>query len=92
MHIQGTAHVHAPQSINAPHRTPTSQPSTPQRTSETDQLDISPQADFVSRARDLPEIRADRVAEIRSAIEAGDYETDEKLSIALDRLLDEITG
>jgi negative regulator of flagellin synthesis FlgM len=46
---------------------------------------------MVSRVRDLPDIRAERVAEIRAAIEAGVYETDEKLDIAVGRLLDEIS-
>ena len=40
--------------------------------------------------QDLPEIRTDRVAQIREALEAGTYETQEKLDIAIDRLLDEI--
>jgi negative regulator of flagellin synthesis FlgM len=55
-----------------------------------DQLDISPEADFVSQVRDLPDIRADKVAAIKAQIQAGTYETDEKLDIALSRLLDEI--
>jgi negative regulator of flagellin synthesis FlgM len=56
-----------------------------------DQLDISREADMVSRIRDIPDIRADRVAEIRAAIEAGTYETSDKLDIAVGRLLDEIS-
>jgi negative regulator of flagellin synthesis FlgM len=55
-----------------------------------DQLDISSEADFVSQARDLPEVRSERVAEIRAQIQSGKYETSEKLDIALERLLDEI--
>ncbi len=55
-----------------------------------DQVDISPAAEMVSRVAELPEIRADRVSEIRAQIAAGIYETDAKLDIALGRLLDEI--
>ncbi len=55
-----------------------------------DQLDISPQAELLSRIRDIPEIRVDRVMQLREAIQSGKYETPEKLDIALDRLLDEI--
>ena len=55
-----------------------------------DQLDISQEAELVSRVREVPDIRADRVAEIRAAIESGTYETTDKLDIALDRLLEEI--
>ena len=94
MQIQGSAQVHGPQAMNAPHRTQSTQgqaaPS--QQTRGADQVDISQQADIVSRVRELPEIRADRVAEIRAAIEEGVYDTDEKLDIALDRLLEEIGG
>ena len=92
MQIHGPTHVHGPQSINAPHRAQAPQPSA-QRSNVTgaDQLDISREADMVSRVRDLPDIRADRVAEIRAAIEEGVYETDEKLDIAVGRLLDEIS-
>jgi negative regulator of flagellin synthesis FlgM len=93
MQIHGPTHVHGPQPINAPHR-----PQAPQAAAQsgyvagTDQLDISPEADLVSRVRELPDIRADRVADIRAAIEAGTYETDEKLDIAVGRLLDEMSG
>lgn len=92
MQIQGPTHVHGPQSINAPHRTQAPQPAAQSGYAMgADQLDISREADMVSRVRDMPDIRADRVAEIRSAIEAGTYETPEKLDIALGRLLDEIS-
>lgn len=36
------------------------------------------------------DIRADKVAGIRAAIEAGTYEDDQKLDIAVDRLLDDL--
>jgi negative regulator of flagellin synthesis FlgM len=39
---------------------------------------------------DLPDVRQDRVNEIRAQIKAGTYDTDEKLDLALSRLLDEI--
>ena len=57
---------------------------------EVDQLDISPEADLASRISGMPEMRTDRVAEIRAQIASGAYETDAKLDAALDRLLDEI--
>ncbi len=92
MQIHGPTNVHGPQPINAPHRAQVPQPSA-QRSQLTgaDQLDISREADMVSRVREIPDIRADRVAEIRAAIESGEYETDEKLDIAVGRLLDEIS-
>jgi anti-sigma28 factor (negative regulator of flagellin synthesis) len=38
------------------------------------------------------DVRADKVADIRAQIEAGTYETDDKLDAAADRLLDELIG
>lgn len=92
MHIQGTTHVHGPQALNAPHRVST-RPASPPASSLTgaDQLDISREADMVSRARELPDVRAERVAEIRAQIQAGTYETADKLEVAVGRLLDEIS-
>ena len=91
MQIYGTAHVHSAQPLNAPHRmTPAQTPRSTPASYGVDQLDISPEADFVSQVRDLPDIRADKVAAIKAQIQAGTYETDEKLEVALSRLLDEI--
>jgi negative regulator of flagellin synthesis FlgM len=93
MQIFGPTHVHGPQSINAPHRAHAPQPSGgASQSGGTDQLDISSEANFVSRARDLPDIRSERVAEIRQAIADGSYDTADKLDVALGRLLDELAG
>jgi negative regulator of flagellin synthesis FlgM len=40
----------------------------------------------------LPDIRHERVEAVRRQIAEGVYETPEKLEIALDRLLDEMSG
>jgi negative regulator of flagellin synthesis FlgM len=91
MYIYGMNQIHAPQAINPPHRSAPSQaPSGSYSAGGADQLDISAEADFVAQARDLPEIREARVAEIRAQIKNGSYETGDKLDIALSRLLDEI--
>jgi negative regulator of flagellin synthesis FlgM len=91
MQIYGPAHVHGPQAISAPHRNYASEASAPAaRQTAVDQLDISHEASFVSRAKELPDVRAERVASIRAQIAAGAYETDEKLNVALARLFDEI--
>lgn len=91
MQIQGPSHLHGAQPINAPHRATQPEPTAGSSSlTEVDQLDISPEADLVSRANSLPEVRTDRVAELRAQIASGAYETDAKLDVALDRLLDEI--
>ena len=91
MQIYGPSHVHSAQPISSPHAArsaePTSSPSSP---SIGDRLDISEAGQLAGRMAEIPEIRADRVQELRAAILNGSYETDDKLNVALDRLLDEI--
>ena len=91
MQIHGTAQIHAAQPLNPPHRPSALQgPSPTESFSPADQLDISREAELASRLQDVADIRADRVAAIRSQIEAGVYETDDRLDLAVSRLLDEI--
>ena len=91
MVIQSTAHVHAPQVLSAPHRmSPAQGPSSTPASYGVDQLDISPEADLVAQVHNLPEIREDRVAQIKAQIASGTYETEAKLDLALSNLLDEI--
>ena len=92
MRIQGPTFVHGAQPINAPHRTAAAAPAAePGKTLRpTDELTLSPEATLISQLQDVPDVRADRVAQLRAQIAAGTYETEEKLNAALDRLLDEI--
>ncbi len=90
MEIHGLGPIHGPQPIKAPHRLQPAQVDTSLDTTPFDQVDISAEADLVSRVHELPDIRADRVEDIRAEIDAGVYETDEKLDVAVGRLLDEI--
>jgi len=91
MQIYGTTHLHAAQPLGAPHRmAPAQGAAAPRGNYGVDQLDISPEADFVGQVHDLPDIRADKVAAIKAQIQAGTYETEQKLDAALSRLLDEI--
>ncbi len=57
-----------------------------------DHVEISPLGRMLDGITQLPEIRHEKVAEIRSQIAAGTYETPEKLDLALDRLFDELSG
>jgi negative regulator of flagellin synthesis FlgM len=91
MQVYGPAYVHGPQAINAPHA-----PRPAQSTNSVgfraggDVVQISDTARFAELVGQVPDIRQDRVAQIRAQIAEGAYETDEKLNLALDRLLDEI--
>jgi len=44
----------------------------------------------MARVRALPEIREEKVAEVRAAIERGDYETPDKLEVVVDCLMQEL--
>ncbi len=90
MYIYGSSQVHAPQSLAAPHRFAPTQAPQNRSAPGVDQLDISPEADLLSQVHNLPEVRQDRVNELRAQIASGTYETDAKLDAALSRLLDEI--
>lgn len=57
-----------------------------------DQVEISPLGQMLDGISRLPEIRHEKVEEIRRQIAAGVYETPEKLEVALDRLIDELQG
>jgi negative regulator of flagellin synthesis FlgM len=91
MHIYGPAHLHGAQPIGAPHAARVAKPDVPAPGAAIqDELQISDAGQLVEKARELPAIREDRVAAIRAQIANGTYETEEKLSMALGRLLDEI--
>jgi len=64
--------------------------SQPETSPISDELEISDVARLTELAREVPEIRQDRVASIRAQIAEGTYETDAKLDVAIERLLDEI--
>ena len=52
-----------------------------------DQIDISPEAGLVSKALGMSDVRLDRVQEIRKLVESGKFETDARLSGAIERFL-----
>lgn len=55
-----------------------------------DQLDLSAEAQLISRTDSSSTIRMDRVNDLRAQIASGQYETPEKIDAAVTRLLDQI--
>ena len=91
MQINGPAHVHGPHGLNPPHHQRAVRPNEPKATSGVgDELELSEAGEIAARLAEISDIRHDRVDQIREEIARGEYETEEKLSIALDKLLDEI--
>ena len=81
--------VHGPQPLGGPHaQEPLAAPSG--TTLGGDEVQISAEADLVARVHDLPEVRQQKIDAIRVSIESGEYETAEKIDVALERLLDEL--
>lgn len=91
MQIYGAAHVHGPQAISAPHQ-PRGVSTDSLRPSSlgSDELNISDAGKLLSAVNQLPDIRSDRVSQIRAQIAAGSYETSDKMDQALESLLNEI--
>jgi flagellar biosynthesis anti-sigma factor FlgM len=54
-----------------------------------DRVELSDHARFLATMRDLPPIRAAKVEAIRAQLEAGTYDVDGKLGVAIDRMVDE---
>lgn len=94
MQIHGPSQVHGAQPLKAPHSlrgaSASDSPAAGRPADGGDRLELSQESQIAARLSEIPDIRHDRVAELRAAIEAGTYETEEKLNTALDRLLDEI--
>jgi negative regulator of flagellin synthesis FlgM len=92
MQVFGPTGVSGAQPVNPAHKLHSAQPAAPKpHMTPVDQLDISHEADMVSRMRETPDIRQDLVSRIRAEIEAGTYETADKLDMAVGRLLDELS-
>jgi negative regulator of flagellin synthesis FlgM len=91
MQIFGPSNVQNTRAITESMKPSAAEPTTRSISIDTvDQLDISQQAQLLSQVHGAPDIRAERVADIRAQIAAGRYETGDKLNVAVDRLLDEI--
>jgi len=91
MQIYGPTHLHGAQPLNAPHGVRSPQPAArAESASMSDSVEISDAGRLAEQMSQIPDIRQSRVNEIRAQIAAGTYETDAKMSVALNRLLDEI--
>lgn len=55
-----------------------------------DVVEISLAAQLAAKLQELPAVRADLVAQMKSQIAAGTYETSDKLDVAVDRLLKDL--
>jgi anti-sigma28 factor (negative regulator of flagellin synthesis) len=63
---------------------PASEPADP------DRVEISELARLKALLKDVPELRLEKIERIRAEIDAGTYETAEKIQTVIDRLLEEL--
>ncbi len=55
-----------------------------------DEVQFSDTARLLSKLRELPDIRQDKIDQVRQAIDDGTYDTDEKVDAMLDALMEDI--
>ncbi|QGJ69471.1 Negative regulator of flagellin synthesis FlgM [Planctomycetales bacterium 10988] len=91
MQIYGPGPVHGPQSVNPSHlqRAQQSQASQPAALPK-DEVQLSEMGQMLDGISQIPDIRQERVDQIRQQIAQGTYDTPERLGLALDNLLDEM--
>jgi negative regulator of flagellin synthesis FlgM len=90
MQIHGVSQVHGAQQVHGPHGTRSTEAPSGASPPVGDRVDISEAGQIADRLAEIPDIRSERVEEIRAALMNGTYETDAKLDLAVERLLDEI--
>jgi flagellar biosynthesis anti-sigma factor FlgM len=62
----------------------------PKQLPASDRLELSGVSHLLTALKSNSDVRTDKVAEIKAQIEAGNYEDDKKLDIAVDRMLDDL--
>jgi len=90
MEIHGPGGVSGPNRIDL-HRVQPERPAeleTPQQVR--DRVEISEEARLLSKLAEVPEVRMDKNQELRQLIEAGRYETPERIAKAVEKILEEI--
>lgn len=63
----------------------------PKQLRATDKVELSGVGHLLKSLKAGADFRADKVASIKAQIEAGAYEDDKKLDVAVDRMLDDLT-
>ena len=90
MDIGKTDGIGGPGRVDGPSKISRIAPSvTPSAASKADKVDLSLKAAMISKAMSLPQVRTERIAEIKKLIESGKFETETRLEWALNRFLTE---
>lgn len=92
MEIQGSDRVQGPRRIERKTPVDVQQAQKAGGQAPADQVQISSKAQHLSALSQVPEVRMDRILQIREEIANGTYESPEKYEKAVDRLLKELGG
>lgn len=90
MEIGRTDGVHGPGRIQGPRIDRIQPPAQPARSA--DAVRLSESAHLVGQTMSLPDIRTERVTEFRRLIEAGIYQSDDRLIGAFEKFRQELRG
>ena len=89
MEVRGLNSARPATPINRPEITPVPEESAPAGpTSPKDEVQISEMGKMLDDASRTSGVREQRLAQIKAAIDAGTYDTPEKLAIAVNRMLE----
>ena len=90
MEIQGPGGVSGPHRIDL-HRVEPQRPTNARPAASTgDRAEISEEARLLNKLAEVPDVRMDRVQELRELIASGRYETPERIAKTVERVLEEI--
>jgi hypothetical protein len=90
MNIGRTDGVGGPGRIDGPNKiSRVTTPTTPSGSAFADKVDLSQKAAMISKILSLPQVRGERIAEVRKLIAAGRFDTDTRLEGALRRFVAE---
>ena len=89
MDVGRTEGSQGPERIQGPKRVSKTSPSTSSSKAPTDSVEISDMARMVSEVLSLPQVRQEKIQQIRELIDSGEFDTPERLKGAIDHFLEE---
>lgn len=94
--LTSMSNINSIQNVSVPAIAPVAPPAAGaapvQASAVTDVVEISTVARLAAKIQELPEVRTELIQRVKAEIAAGTYETPERLDIAVNRLMDELTG
>lgn len=89
MEIHSTGGVGGPDPVQ-PSRIPEVRTRPPTSEPPADRVEVSDQARFLAKLREVPAIREEKVEALRALIASGRFETSQRIRVAVERLLEEL--